>query len=91
MSVAALDDEIAELDAQIEKAQSEAATLGKRARQYADLSQELGKRALQADAQHQAELAAATEAPSDPDVQCGHRLGWCLQKTRLWRSISKTF
>ena len=43
MSVAALDDEIAELDAQIEKAQSEAATLGKRARQYADLSAELGK------------------------------------------------
>ena len=65
MSVAALDDEIAELDAQIEKAQSEAATLGKRARQYADLSAELGKRALQADAQHQAELAAAAEAPSD--------------------------
>ena len=45
MSVAALDEEIAELDAQIEKAQSEATALGKRARQYADLSAKLGERA----------------------------------------------
>lgn len=65
MSVAALDEEIAELDAQIEKAQSEATALGKRARQYADLSAKLGERALEADAQHEAELAAAAAAPSE--------------------------
>ena len=71
LSVAALDEEITELDAQIEEAQSAATVLGKRARQYADLSAKLGALAEEADAQHQAELAAAAAAPAAPSESSG--------------------